>query len=157
VVFVVVVGYGIIALSTRNPVWFMPNDFSARPTQIEVYANGERRLLSPGSAAYESLVAELNEQMGSMAGYDEVRMSPRTVENALNEYTTVVMVYDAPIRINTQWRLGEPDRILIPITGTNSGKNKIYTGTELGYGHGGLILSDLSEFYALVEEIVAEG
>ena len=153
VVFIVVVGYSIIALSTKNPMWFLPNDFTARPDHIEVYHEGERRILSPGSADYEALTAELSEQISHMAGYDEIRMSPRTIENAFGEYTTVVMVYSDPIRINTQWSLGEPDRILIPVTGTNSGENKIYTGTGERYGHGGLILEDLSGFYALVQEM----
>lgn len=148
---VVVFGYLVITLSTRNATWFLPNDFTARPTHIEIYHEGQQNRLGPGQASYEELTAALNGQMDTIQGYYEVGLSPDALETALESATVVVMVYDKPLRINSRWNLGEPDRILVPITGSNSRANRVYTGTENGYGHGGLILTDLSEFVAIVE------
>jgi hypothetical protein len=151
---IVVIGYVVITLSTRNPAWFMPTDFTARPTHIEIYHEGQQTTLGPGQASYEQLTEALNEQMNlGIQGYFEVGMSPIALQTALETSTAVILYYDEPLRINSRWNLGEPNRIFVPITGSNSRENRVYTGTENGYGHGALILSDLSTFKAIVGEL----
>jgi hypothetical protein len=149
---IAVIGYIVITFSTRNPAWFLPTEFTARPDRIEIYHEGQQTRLGPGQASYEQLTEALNEQMNvGIQGYFEVGLSPDALQTALESSTAVILYYDEPLRINSRWNLGEPNRIFIPITGSNSQENRVYTGTENGYGHGALILSDLSEFVSIVE------
>src|SRR5687767_4163594 len=103
IVFVVVVGIGytVIALSTRDMLWFQANDdFNARPAIIEVYHNGEKTLLSPGSADYERLTAEINAQMRTMVGYYEHSLSDQALAASYERATLVIMIYDQPLDIH---------------------------------------------------------
>ncbi len=146
-----VIGYLVISLSTRNWTWFLPNEFNTRPDHIEIYHEGEQVVLEPGDPGYDELTGELNEQLRSIQGYYEVGINETTLQESQERSTVVIMFYDEPLRMNSRWNLGEPDRILIPITGANSNANRVYTGTENGFGHGGLVLQDLSEFISIVK------
>ncbi len=154
VLFLVVgIGYGVIAMSTRDLMWFRANDsFDARPQVIEIYHNGEKTLLSPGSAAYERLTAEINSQMGTMAGYYEHSLPERILAESYESSTLVLMIYEQPLDIHTQWNLGEPNMLLIPITGAGSFANRVYTGTDRRFGHGALILKDMTPLVTLVQD-----
>ncbi len=147
--------YGITALSTRDPFWLLPNDFDAQPVAIEVYHEGVQSVLTPGSPTFARLVAELNEQVDQQVGYYEVSMRPAAIQEAKERSTAVVFVYDEVLNIRTQWNLGEPTHIFIPVTGSLSGDNMVFTGTGRAFGHGGLILEDLSGLYETVDEYLA--
>lgn len=148
--------YLVIAMSSGNPFWMLPNRVAIEPATIEIFQEGERQVIRPGDPHYAALTSTLNEALNRPQGYQEVGMNERTATVAREQYTTVVMHYAEPFRLNTRWNLGSPNEILIPISGSYSNKDTIFTGTNGRYGHGGLILEDLSPFLAAVERAMAD-
>ncbi|MDQ4078166.1 MAG: hypothetical protein M3220_18205 [Chloroflexota bacterium] len=148
--------YGVIAFSSGDPLWLLPGDFNVEPAAIEVYHEGERVVLEPGDPTFEALTAELNEQIDKQVGYYEHGVRPQVLESAKEKSTAVIFVYDEVINIRTQWNLGEPTHIFIPVTGSLSRQNMVFTGVGDRFGHGGLVLEDLTEFYQIVRSFVDE-
>lgn len=147
------IAYLVITTSTGDPQWFRSNaGFDTRPQMIEIYHDGEKTLLSPGTQAYEQLTDALNEQMRDPEGYYEYSLHPTELERSFKVSTVVVMVYDEPLNIHTYWNLGEPNMLLIPITGAGSFANRVYTGTDRRFGHGALIMKDMTAFTTLVQD-----
>lgn len=146
--------YIMVALSTKDPLWLFPSDFDTRPVAIEVYHRGEMQRLEPGDPTFERLVSEVNSQIDQRVGYYESSMRPADIARAKEQSTTVIFVYDEVINIRSHWNLGEPTHLFIPVTGSLSGKNIVFTGVGDKFGHGGLILEDLSPFYQTVKELV---
>ncbi len=148
--------YAMVALSTKDPFWLIPSHFDTRPVAIEIYHDGAKQLLEPGDPTFERLVSLVNGQIDQRVGYYEHSMRPEDIQTAKEQSTTVIFVYGQVINIRSQWNLGDPTHLFIPVTGALSGKNIVFTGVGDKFGHGGLIVKDLSPFYDTVRDLVGD-
>jgi hypothetical protein len=149
--------YGITAFSAGDALWFLPSDFNARPISIELYYDGNATTLSPGHPTFERIVAELNQQMDTLVGYHELGLRPHALEESLERYIVLVLAYDEPLHIRSRWNIPESNQLLIPITGSWSGQNRVYLGRDGRFGSGAFVVQDLSTLVSLVRDDVAAG
>ena len=147
IIVLVVIGlfYAINALSTRDWGWFLPNDdFNAQPMRVELYHEGESEFFYPGERPYIDMTAALNEQLRHPVANWPNGLRPAIVEEAMEEHTTLIFVYASPVRIHTQWNIGNPTRLLVPVTGAFSTSERVYLGSEGGFGSGAIVVNDLA-------------
>lgn len=143
------------ALTSEDFLWILPHDFEEQPAQIELYHEGQVVTLQLGDPDYTTLTRQLNAHMDHINAHYEASFRPSDLPAYLEDNTVAVFVFPKPVGIRSQWRTGDATHLLVPVRGARAGKNLVFPGTGEKYGHGGLVLDDLSPLYESVQQIVA--
>lgn len=137
--------YLITSMSSGDWAWFLSNSsFNAQPLRIELYHEGTTTTFLPGDPTYEAMTEAVNEQLRDLQGYWEVGLRDDVLEDARQKYTSLIFVYATPIRLHTQWNIGTPNTLLVPVTGSYSNEERIYIGTNGNFLRGAVTVTDLS-------------
>lgn len=147
--------WGITWISTGEPLWFVGSEFDARPLQIVIWNEGEQRVLQPGEPEYETLVEQVNAQLNDPQGYYETSPRPQVVEEMKESSIVAYFIYARTLDLRGRWNLGEPNQIWLPVTGSYSSNNVLFTGSNGRFGHGGLVVPDLAPIRALIRTYAA--
>ena len=151
--FVLVLVYLIITISTNDPVWFLPT-FRGEPTRIVIYHRGERSEIAPGSEHYAALNEELNRSLSRISGYDEgLGLSPESLQDYRARETVIEVFYAQPVVIHSRFNFGRPDSLLIPLSGRHSEQHPVFGGIGGDYLPGTLNLRDVSALKAKLTEL----
>jgi hypothetical protein len=117
VIAVLVIGYGMIALSTEDALWFWPY-FEAEPAEIYIHCYGETQVVSPSDNAFAALTAAVNDMLSGRKRWDPLTMSELTY----TEYTghsnafTVELRYQPAARVHSFYRYYKNlDTLIIPV------------------------------------------
>jgi hypothetical protein len=154
---IVIIFWAIGGFSNRDPLWFT-SGFDERPTSIIIYHYGETRELFPSSSGYEDLVAALNASIAQNTGYVE-GLQPR--EDSLDSYTlrgyALELRYASPVQVHTRNYFPKAPRLLVAIDGSyNYVKAPIlFRGGAEKWLPNGLVLKDVSDITAVVEQVLA--
>jgi len=154
VLFVVVVFYLVVAISTNDPVWMLPY-FAGEPSRIVLYDKGKTVEITPGSADYEPLNRALNRALSKVVGYhDSLGLSEDTLAAYRTEDVALEVFYPQPVVIHSRFHFGRPNTLLIPLSGRHSQYNVVFGGHDGNYWPGAPSLKDLS---ALKETLAERG
>jgi hypothetical protein len=137
---ILVMVYGIIALSTQDPVWFI-STFDEYPEAIDLYCYGSLRTLRPEDPEFDPLVAVVNETLSSTKNFDSLTMSDATYEyyRTSPEVVALEIVFTNKVRIHSIYSFfSNLDSIVIPLVGRHSNVNAIF-GRSNGFSTGGAL------------------
>jgi hypothetical protein len=141
--FVLVVIYGVISLSTDDPLWAVPY-FEGRPAKIVFYRQGEDFEINPNDSDYKPLNNTLNDLLGDIKGFQEsLGVSPETIEAYRHEHIALEVFYPEPVVIHSRFSFGRPTSLLIPFTGRHAQYNIVFGGRNGEYWPGALTFESL--------------
>jgi hypothetical protein len=106
--------YGLPALSSRNPLWFVPS-LGAEPSQIVVYRDGEQQVYRPGSPGYQTLAPLCTKALREVGGLEDSGLSDETLREIRRSGRAIEVFFPQPVTIPTSLPVGRPDQILIPL------------------------------------------
>jgi len=128
VIFVIAAGYGIVALSTEDPLWFVPT-FSEDAAEVTVYCRGEQETVPSGSPHLTSINLFINEVLSGRKNWDSLTMSEATYQYYQESDAVVALEirYDHPVRVHSIYKyFSGVDTIVIPLVGRHSNVNAVF-------------------------------
>lgn len=120
--------YALIALNTRDPLWFT-SSFDERPEQIIVNCYGEQLIIRPEDSRYDGLVNQVNEILSGKKYWDSLTISDESYQEfQISDVMMVVELYYSPrVRIHSMYKyFSDLDSIIIPLDGRHSQTNGIF-------------------------------
>jgi hypothetical protein len=146
--------YGIITLSTQDPLWFV-STFEEYPEEIDLYCYGDPIILRPEDQHFPELVRILNQTLSGTKNFDSLTMSTATYEyyQTSPEVVALEVVYTHKVRIHSFYSFfSNLDSIVIPLVGRHSNVNAIF-GRSNGLATGGsLHYSTMPDVTAFVQQ-----
>jgi hypothetical protein len=127
-VILVFAAYGMIALSTEDPLWFWPV-FDAQPVEIVVHCYGEPVSVSSTDAAFHPLAGAVNEMLSAEKRWDPLTLSDTTYTDYMNHpgMSVIEFRYQPAVRVHSIYKyFSNVDTLLIPIEGRHAQWNAIF-------------------------------
>jgi hypothetical protein len=128
VIFVIAAGYGIVALSTEDALWFVPT-FSEDAAEVAVYCRGEQATVTAGSPHLPSINVFINEVLSGRNNWDSLTMSEATYRYYRESDAVVALEirYDHPVRVHSIYKyFSGIDTIVIPLVGRHANVNAVF-------------------------------
>jgi len=137
-------GYGVIAVMSTDPLWFLGGATVADPERIAIRVDGEETVLTAGSPGYDLIVEATREALSEFRN-----LAPRSAglsEETLAEYqrrgTILELYFNEPVDFHLPFNDGRPTALLIPIEGRLSGKGYVFRGRNGEWWAGQMCMSD---------------
>jgi len=156
VIFVVAAGYGMLSLSTEDPLWFVPT-FSEDAAEAAVYCRGAHETVAAGSPHLASINTFVKEALSGRTNWDSLTMSAATYQYyQVSEAVVVLEVrYNRPVRVHSIYKyFSGIDTIIIPLVGRHSNVNAVF-GMIDGIPTAGALHIDSTE--AMLKYLSANG
>jgi hypothetical protein len=146
-VFVVVIGllvYGVCALVTGDPKWFLGGASMPDPQRIVIRVDGEETVLTTNSIGYEIMVKATKKALSSFENTAPIPMglSDETIEEYQRRFTVLELYFDKSVEFHLAFNDMDPTALLIPIRGRHAGKRWVFRGHESGWSPGPLVMTD---------------
>jgi hypothetical protein len=123
-------GYGVMAVMSDDPLWFVGGTSVPEPERIVIRVDGEETVLIAGSPGYDRITGAARE---ALSAFDN--MSPLSAglsEATLAEYqhsgTILEMYFDRPVDFHLPFNDHRPTALLIPIEGRHAGRGYVFRG-----------------------------
>ena len=136
--------YGVVALLSEDPLWFLGRAALSDPQRIVVRVDGEETLLTSFSPGYDVLFEATEKALSSFES-----LAPRSAglsEETLAEYeqsgVILEMYFDAPVDFHLPFDDGRPTALLIPIQGRHAGQGYVFRGKGGRWWAGQLVMSN---------------
>lgn len=152
-IFVIAAGYGIISLSTEDPLWFIPT-FSEQADEITLYCRGSEESISPDSPYFSELNGMINEALSGPKNWDPLTMSEETYAYYQTSDAVVVLEYHYAerTRVHSLYKYFSGfDDLVVPVEGRHSKLNAVFarvgdqnTAGSLHIQSSGLLMDYLS-------------
>jgi hypothetical protein len=149
---VLLVVWGMVALSVDDALWFLPV-FSADASYIDLYWHGEHVLLEPGSSGYALLNEALKEVLVHVrANPATTGLSDATLENLRATGALLEAHYAEPVRVHSWYLFGPSQVFYIPLSGYHASYSRVFNA-----GRGApLQLRDIDAIMAAAEAIAQQ-
>lgn len=150
VVFLVVWGW--TAIAVEDALWFLPT-FSADASYVDLYWNGERMRLQPGSAGYALLNGALHEDLSHVRAYPKgAGLSEEMLERLRTKGRLVEAHYTEPVHVHSRYRFGPSRVFYIPLSGHHASYARVFNA-----GRGvPLELRDIEAIMAAAEAVAQQ-
>ncbi|HUF38919.1 MAG TPA: hypothetical protein VMN57_10375 [Anaerolineales bacterium] len=128
VVFVVAAGYGIISMSTEDPLWFIPT-FSEAAAEATIYCRGSREPIGQNSPHLEALNGFVNQALSGRKNWDSLTMSDDTYRYYQESDAVVALEirYNRPVRVHSIYKyFSGVEALVIPLLGRHSNLNAVF-------------------------------
>ena len=126
----VIAYYGTTALSTQDPLWFTAG-FSGQPARMIAFHNGQRTEIGASHAAFADLAAAVQSSLAQGVSHaSSIGYSQGSLEDAYNEYVTLEVFFEQPVKLHATFNTGKATHMLFPLTGRHSEQPLVL----LGYG-----------------------
>ena len=128
IVFVIAAGYGIISLSTEDPMWFLPT-FEEQADEVIVYCRGQQEALSSSSEHTAELNALFNEALSGSKNWDSLTMSSDTYSYYQSSDAVIVLEfrYSPPVRVHSIYKyFSGLDAMVVPLDGRHARLNVVF-------------------------------
>jgi hypothetical protein len=127
---VLVVVYGSAALTSKDPLWFVPARLD-EPASVTVYQAGTVRPLPAGSAEYTSVVAALGDAVRGAEASARAGLSDETLRTLTQGTGSAIELrFDRPQRLGGLQARGRPTRMLIPLAGPFAQDPFVFLGDD---------------------------
>jgi hypothetical protein len=112
--------YGTTALSSSDALWFK-SGFSARPSRLIVYHDGQRTEVKAGEQAFTEIADAVQASLKSGVSHASgIGFSQGTLDDAYNMYVSLEAFFDKPVKLHATFSTGQPTQMLFPITGRHT-------------------------------------
>lgn len=155
VVFGVAAIYMLNVFNTGNWFWFRGTTTEINPSRIVIVENGERTLLQPGAANFETISMAVQDSLAKFSNSDliNIGLSEQTMQDYESESLIVEIYFDRPIQFNTLARTGEPTQLLIPIDGRHANGRYVFRGDKGEWWFGAIRMADPSALYTALQQM----
>jgi hypothetical protein len=128
----VVMYFVIIAMNTRDLLWFWPK-FQEVPVEIVVHCYGKDVQVEPGDPAFEAVTKAVNTSLSGNKRWDGLNMSDETYQDYQTSPAVMVveLSYDPPARIHSQYAYFKGvNTLIIPLDGRHVSSNPVFGRTR---------------------------
>ena len=144
ILFAVVAYYGMVALTSRDPLWFLGR-FEDQPARIIVYHDGQRTDLQPGDEGFDELASAVQESLAAgFRGLTNIGLSEPSLQDAYRQSVTLEVFFARPVALHTFFFTGRVTQMLFPITGRHSEMDIAVLGEDGAYRSGAPALNDIA-------------
>jgi hypothetical protein len=155
-IIVLFVVYGMISLSTEDPLWFWPV-FREQPAQIVVNCYGETIEVGSSSGAFAGVTSAVNEMLSGSKRWDPVTMSAETYADYQShpQMLAVEIHYRPAVRVHSFYKYYKNlDTLVVPVDGRHAQWNTVFGRLGDVSLAGALMVADKA---ALVESVASSG
>jgi hypothetical protein len=148
--------YGVLAIATRDPLWFWPR-FDARPERMVITYHGRELTVEPSHPRYERLVQVLNRTLSGVDRWEDLGLSTASLaEYRAGQGVIIEAFYPRPQRIHSRFAFGTFRHLLLPLEGTHAHRRVVFAGSEGTFRSGALALKDTTALHAIVAEVAGQ-
>ncbi len=153
VVLLAAIYYGTTALASQDVFWFW-RGFADRPARIVLYQHGQRTEWRPGQPGFDPLANGVVEALnqGTVRG-SATGLSEGSLQDAYNQYTTLEIFFDHPVKLHANVNTGHPTQMLFPLTGRHAETNVVFLGSAGKYMSNGPLLHTLAPIQAALQAL----
>jgi hypothetical protein len=145
--------YGMISLTSRDPLWFL-RGFEDRPSRIIVYQGGQRTELTRGQVGFDELAEAVEASLAQgFARLTSIGFSDRTLQDAYAQHLTLEVFWDQPVELHAWFATGRTTQMLFPITGPHSELSIVLLGDIDGYRVGAPALNSLEPIHEALRSL----
>lgn len=121
------------ALITDDWAW-LSHDFTALPSRILIYRDGQITELISGRPGFDSLARAVRDSLATgVAQQSSTGLSDTSLQEARQRYTTVEAFFDEQVKVHAGFYTGHPTQMLFPITGRHSEWPIVFLGNGGAY------------------------
>ena len=132
--------YGIVSLTSRDPLWFLRRS-EGQPSRIVLYRAGERTELLPGQAGFDELASAVQTSLAQgFARLSGLGFSEQSLHDAYTRDVTLEVFFDWPVELHTWFYAGRTTQMLFPITGRHAEMSAVLLGEGGQYRAGAPVL-----------------
>lgn len=145
IIFMIVVGYGFMALNTEDVMWFM-SKFEETPQEIVVFCYGTEKVIPVGSAQFNAVTALANEQISGTKNWDSLSMSDETYAHYQtgNDSMVLELRYTPTVRIHSIYKyFSNVGALVIPLDGRHAKTHAVFGRTGEVFTAGSLHIERL--------------
>ena len=136
--------YGVIAMMSEDPLWFLGGATVPEPERIVIRVNGQETLLTVNSPSYDLIIEAMREAMSEFRNMAPLSagLSEATLEEYQHRGTTLELYFNQPVDFHLPFNDLQPTALLIPIKGHLSGRGYVFRGKNGLWLGGQMIMSD---------------
>jgi len=136
--------YGVIAMMSEDPLWFLGGVTMTDPERIVIRVDGQETVLTAGSPGYDLLVDASKEALSKFNNLAPRSMGLREV--TLTEYQLrgiiLELYFSEPVDFHLPFNDLQPTALLIPIEGRHAGHGYVFRGKNNKWLTGQMCMSD---------------
>jgi hypothetical protein len=118
--------WGMTAITVDDELWFLPV-FSADASFIDLYWDGERVTLEPGTDGYVLLNKALQEDLAHVRSYPSTTgLSDETLAGLRAEGRLLEPHYAELVRVHSWFAFGPSEVFHIPLSGHHAARNRVF-------------------------------
>jgi hypothetical protein len=128
VLIVVVIYYLVVAMNTKDLLWFR-SAFNGSPESITVHCFGQDIVLTPTDPHYTAINQFINEAMSGDKRWDSTSLSVATYEDYQSHPSMMVLEakYAPPVRVHSNVKFfSRVDTLVIPLVGRHAQYNTVF-------------------------------
>jgi len=151
--FVLLAYYGIVSLTSRDPLWFLKR-VEGQPSRMVVYHGGQRTELLPGEAGFNELASAVQTSLAQgFARLSDLGFSEESLQDAYARYVTLEVFFDQPVELHTWFYPGRTTQMLFPITGRHSEMSVVLLGDRGRYRAGAPVLETIEPIQEALKDL----
>ena len=136
--------YGVIAMMSEDPLWFLGGVTMTDPERIVIRVDGQETVLTAGSPGYDLLIDASKEALSKFNNLAPRSMGLREV--TLTEYQLrgiiLELYFSEPVDFHLPFNDLQPTALLIPIEGRHAGHGYVFRGKNNKWLTGQMCMSD---------------
>ncbi len=136
--------YGVIAMMSEDPLWFLGGVTMTDPERIVIRVDGQETVLTAGSPGYDLLVDASKEALSKFNNLAPRSMGLREV--TLTEYQLrgiiLELYFSEPVDFHLPFNDLQPTALLIPIEGRHAGHGYVFRDKNNKWLTGQMCMSD---------------
>lgn len=130
VVAIVVLVYVAVSIGTEDFLWFLQRTSSA-PVEIQVHFDGQTVVLGLDDPRFQDISNVIRLTVTQVEGYAQrLGLSDRSLDDYRTLYWSVEALYEEPLILHSRFRFGQPDQLLIPLTGRHTEQNVTFLAQD---------------------------
>ncbi|MFQ6101137.1 MAG: hypothetical protein ACE5OS_07865 [Anaerolineae bacterium] len=137
-------GYGEIAVTSQDPLWFLGGASVPDPERIVIRVGGEETILTASSPGYDLIVEAAREALSEFNNLSP--LSAGLSEATLAEYqrsgSILELYFNEPVDFHLPFYDGRPTALLVPIEGRHAGHGYVFRGRNGQWWAGQMCMSD---------------
>ncbi len=137
-------GYGLVALLSADPLWFLGRASLPDPQRIVVRVDGQETILEPGEAGYDLIVDGARQAMSAFDNSSprSAGLSQATLADYQRQGTILELYFNRPVDFYLPFDDQGPTALLFPIEGKYGGRGYVFMGKNGRWWAGQMVMSD---------------
>jgi hypothetical protein len=136
--------YGVIALISQDPFWFLTRAAVPDPERIVIRVDGMETVLNAATPGYGQIVEATREALSAFKAWapGSVGLSEPTLREFQQQGTVLELYFGEPVDFHLPFDDGRPTALLIPIEGRFAGEGYVFRGKGGKWWAGQLTVRD---------------